>query len=128
MDFWDEFSKTLNNVAESTVKGAEKLTGIAKLKYMIYTEQNKLENVYQNMGKLYFEDCEGNLPTLKVQRGIAEELIARIDRLKAELADAMNSAVCDKCGEKVNKDMSFCPKCGAKLTREENNNDDINKL
>ncbi|MBE6632034.1 MAG: zinc ribbon domain-containing protein [Ruminococcaceae bacterium] len=118
MELWDDISKTLSTVAETTVKGAEKLTDIAKLKYQIYVEENKLENVYQNMGKLYYEDPENNLPTLKLQRSIAGELIERIEKLKLILAEATNHFTCRSCGEKVGKDMYFCPRCGKKIVKE----------
>ena len=57
MDFWNDLSKTIYNAADYTVKGTEKLTGIAKLKYKINALKTKLDLYYKSIGELKYSSA-----------------------------------------------------------------------
>ncbi len=117
MDFWKEFSKTVSSAAESTAKGAEKLTDMAKLKYKISSLNTKLTDAYTEIGKLRYSEKNGNA----VESDTYRELFDKIDEFNAliaeaetELYDLMCFVSCPNCGTRMKKDCRYCPKCGEK--------------
>ena len=117
MDFWKEFSKTVSSAAEGTVKGAEKLTDMAKLKYKISSLNTKLTDAFTEVGKLRYSEKNGDTVSEEAYR----ELFDRIDEYNFQLAetetelyDLMCFVSCPKCGTRMKKDCRYCPKCGEK--------------
>ena len=117
MEIWGEISKKLNSAADYTAKETEKLTGIAKISYKLSGAKTKLSGLYQNLGKLKYNELRGNEP----EEGAYEALIAQIDELNAEITQMetelgvlRNYKFCIACGTKLRGEMVYCPKCGAK--------------
>ncbi len=119
MDFWKEFSRTVTSAAEGTVKGAEKLTDMAKLKYKISSLNTKLTDAYTEIGKLRYSEKNGGSTVLPEAY---DELFDKVDELNAQITEAesalydhMNFVSCPKCGTRIKKDCHYCPKCGERL-------------
>lgn len=117
MEIWGEISKKLNNAADYTAKETEKLTGIAKISYKLSGAKTKLSGLYQNLGKLKYNELRGNQP----EEGAYEAVLQQIDDLNAEIAQMetelgvlRNYKFCIACGNKLRGEMVYCPKCGAK--------------
>lgn len=119
MDFWHEFSSTITKAADQTVKGAEKLSEMAKVKYKITSLETKLDEAYLTVGKLKYAESMGNDATDEMYNGLFEEiseLNEQITELNDKLSQLRNLTVCKGCGTKVNKKgFKFCPECGEKL-------------
>ena len=117
MDFWKEFSKTVTSAAEGTVKGAEKLTDMAKLKYKISSLNTKLTDAYTDLGKLRYSEKNGTAVTDEAYSELCDkidELNFQIAEAETELYDLMNFVSFVKCGTIMKKDCRYCPKCGEK--------------
>lgn len=122
MAFWKDLTTTLTDAVDSTVKGAEKLAGQAKLKYQISIQKRKLESTFTSIGKMSYE---------AYQKGIdhpdeAEEayqkvnkLLSAISQLEAELAKTADCKICPVCGEKLSKETIYCHQCGSKQNTDE---------
>lgn len=120
MDFWSEFSKTITNAADQTVKSTEKLTNIAKLKYRVGSLNNKLNDCFQSIGRLRYAELTGEAVAPEMYEGLmakAAELDAQIKECEGKLYDLQDYATCPQCANKVQKGMSFCPKCGENLQK-----------
>ncbi|MGI6201886.1 MAG: hypothetical protein ACOYID_00610 [Eubacteriales bacterium] len=118
MDFWESFSKTVSEAAEYTAREAGKLTGIAKLKYKISTCKARLNNLFESLGRLKYDELKGNAAS---ETYSYDELVDKIDKVKAELesyendlAKLKNERLCVSCRAVIGLDMTFCPRCGAK--------------
>lgn len=121
MDFWSEFSKTITNAADQTVKSTEKLTNIAKLKYRLSALTNKQNECYQNIGRLRFAEFNGETVTPDLYEGLfaeAVELDAQKKECENKLFELQDYTCCPQCGHKAQKGMSFCPKCGVALKKD----------
>ncbi len=115
MDFWSEFSKTITNAADQTVKSTEKLTNIAKLKYRLNLLKNKLNECYQNIGRLRFAEFCGEEVTEEMLEGLFAEATSLTEQMKEceeKLYVLQDYVTCPQCGNRVQKGMRFCPKCG----------------
>ena len=115
MDFWKEFSKTVSSAAESTAKGAEKLTDMAKLKYKISSLNTKLTDTYTEIGKLRYSEKNGDVVSTETYTELfdkVDELNLQIAESETELYDLMCFVSCPTCGTRMKKDCRYCPKCG----------------
>ena len=120
MDFWDDLSKTIYNAADFTVKGTEKLTVIAKLKYRLGAIKTKLDLYYKSIGELKYAESRGENVTEEMYTGLfaqVETLKAEYESVEAKLADLKDYKACPMCGYRIGKGLSFCPKCGENLKK-----------
>ncbi len=122
MEFWDEVYKKVSDAASYTAKETGKLTELAKAKYALMREKSRLEDAYEEMGKLYYSqmknaDIEEN--ELSIAYDKIEKSIEEIERIKTQINVINSTVVCDGCGEKLDKDMAFCHKCGKKLKKDD---------
>ena len=119
MDFWQEFSKTIGDAANQTVKEAEKLTDMAKVKYKIASLKTRLDDAYVTVGQLRYSESKGERVADEMYSGLFEkisDLTRQIEELENVMTELRNLDRCKKCGAKVNKKgCKFCPQCGEKL-------------
>lgn len=119
MDFWQEFSKTVSDTANQTVKEAEKLTDMAKVKYRIASLKTKLDETYLTVGQLKYSESCGEKVADEMYKGLFDkisDLSEQIADLEDKLSDLRNLVQCKACGARVSKKgCKFCPKCGEKL-------------
>ncbi len=119
MDFWNEVTKTVSGAADQTVKSAEKLTEIAKLKYRLGLLNNKREDSYRDLGRLRFSEFSGEEIDEEAYTDLltkTAELDRQIRSCETRLADLQDFVTCRKCGNRMKKGLNFCPKCGEKLS------------
>ncbi|MBQ8510796.1 MAG: zinc ribbon domain-containing protein [Clostridia bacterium] len=116
---FDKLNSFLNKAAENVnaaAKTAAKKTGevaeSAKLTIALKTEQSKLEGLYNQLGKLYYEKAEEAQLAAQVLE-IDEQKVV-IEQLKAEIAENSGKVICPGCGKEISVDVAFCPACGTK--------------
>lgn len=117
MDFWNELSQTISAAADQTIKGTEKLTGIAKLKYRLGSLKNKQNECYQNIGRLRFAEFNGETVSEDMYAGFftqAAELDFQIQDCQTKLFKLQELTSCPQCGYHTKKGLPYCPKCGEK--------------
>ena len=117
MEFWDDISKKVGDAANATVKGAEKLTGMAKIKYNIASKQGKLDKVFESIGRLRFDEFKNHVDNTEIIDNFlleARALDSDIEALGEELSELSNAKRCVNCKAKISKEMPYCPKCGTK--------------
>ena len=119
MDFWHEFTKSISDAASSTVKEAEKLTDMAKVKYRISSLKTKLDESYLTVGQLKYAEFRGENVPEEMYDGLFEQitdLTNQINDLETRLSDLRNLVACKNCGARINKKgCAYCPKCGEKI-------------
>lgn len=94
MAFLDELSKKLSGVSRVAVRKAKEVTDIGGLKIQIADENRKLNKVYENLGREYFdlykdspdEDLAGLVAQIKNALMKIEGLQEDISRVEAESA------------------------------------------
>lgn len=121
MDFWNDLSKTIYNAAGQTVKGTEKLAGIAKIKYKINSLKTKLDFYYKSVGEIKFSEYKGEEISPETYEGLFEQidtLNIKISELEKKLSDIREYKTCPNCAYRVKQGLSFCPKCGEKISQD----------
>ena len=127
MAFFDDLKKNASEVAEKAAKMTNDLTTLAKLNVSMKTCEAKLDDIYEEIGRLFY-GAERNGEDLT--EAIAEA-VAKADNLKAEIADyrakiakLRKFLICDGCGNEIPEESAFCLYCGLKVMRETEESDD----
>lgn len=121
MSFWNDLTKEASEAASFAAKKAGDLSSVAKLKLMLHSEETKLNESFEKIGKLYYEiqrtgkDAEAEL---RAQMSAVDQSKRKIAELKKQIADYQSDTVCPGCGEKLSKDNLFCPFCGTKMKKD----------
>jgi len=119
MALWKDFSKKVNDVAVVAVDEGNRLTEMAKKKYILSSLKQKKENVYKKIGEIYYKNEKGidsaEFETLPSLCDDCQSIIAEIEKNEAELEAIKVKTTCPKCGKRVAATMEYCPFCGAKI-------------
>ena len=123
MDVWNDITKKISEAVNYTAKETGKLTGIAKIKYKMINLRSKRASLYEDIGKLRYEELR-SVPTDDGVIDNSIEISALCDAVTAinvdintaseELDELRDITQCASCGTKIRPGMSFCPICGAK--------------
>lgn len=118
MSFFDEIGKKVTQVGNDTVKMTKDFSEIAKLNSAINSSEKKIQELYSQIGKSYFEKYSENtdsefyelISEIKNQNGMIMENKEKICAIKGVTS-------CKNCGSEVSAESAFCPSCGAKVER-----------
>ena len=118
MTFWDDVAKTANDAANYTVKKANEITTLAKLRYKLHIAETKLECTYEGIGRLYYSavmDGDETMEAISDLMADVAEINAEVEDIKAKIEETKNKRVCPKCGAEIAPGSTYCNKCGEKL-------------
>lgn len=117
MSIWDDITKGMSDAASYTAKKTGEITHLAKKKYALHTEESKLSECFEEIGKLYYryqrngEDLAAEIAALIAE---ADVITKNIAEMKADLASDKDQTICKACGAPIDPAMTFCPNCGTK--------------
>ena len=130
MEFWNGFSDKFDGVLSDTKNGAKKLTDIAKIKFDISRNNERLSKLFEEMGELCYEqhkagtDFSEKINALLLE---ADSVSAEIASLKKTEADLKGYKFCSSCNISYGADFDYCSKCGAKLEKCQSDGEENNK-
>lgn len=108
----DKIKEQILSAGKYMSENANLATSKANIKITLKSKTDALNSMYASLGKEFFNGL-----TKKEQKKYTDilELEKEIEKLNHEL-DAINeSKVCQKCGTKVTKSITYCPECGSKV-------------
>lgn len=109
-----------NEIGKKTSEATNKITKQTKLKLKINDNKNKIENIYEEIGKKVYEKHvrEENISIkqeLQEECSKIDELSKEIEVARKEILKLNDKIQCPKCYAEIEKEASFCSKCGQKL-------------
>ena len=118
MSFWAELKKSGQEAAEK----AKDLAEIGKLQLAQRDQESKLEKLFNQLGKAFYEACpqEEGAQFYELAQSITQ-LKAEIAATKEQLTLLKGGVRCASCGTLMEAEAAFCPKCGTQreLPKEE---------
>lgn len=116
MGIFEKVSETISSTSRDMANKARTVADVSKLKHQIFIEEEKIKDIYTELGKKYYKD-NGSNPAEKYAPFCDEAYItkARIEKLKQQIYSIKGIKVCEKCGAEVDEEYQFCGICGAKL-------------
>lgn len=128
MAFLDQFSKKVSQVGQGAAQSAKNFAAVTKLNSMISEEEKKVNNLFYQIGKTYFETNSQNpAENLAGYVSAVTEALQTIETYKEQIKETKGITNCPNCGAEVSYSSSFCNSCGAKIpqqpqTRPQNDN------
>lgn len=120
MGLLDEIIVKVNDVGQKGVQKAKDVSDIARLNSLITQDENKINDLYCQIGKLYVDtygnDCEEKFSSLV---SMVTDLEKEIKEYKNQIEEVKNVQRCEKCGAEVTKGASYCTACGHMLVKPE---------
>jgi ribosomal protein L40E len=117
MDSISKLAKTVGDQATIASKKANDALEIAKINTSIKSEEDKIQKVQCEIGKIIFEKFEKGEPVdSEVLESCSKinEIRNNIEVLKQKIILIKNVKICHNCKAEVALNATFCNKCGAK--------------
>lgn len=94
----------------------EDATRVAQLNGVISEEEKKIEKLYADLGKAYFELHKNDtVNEFKVQINSINDSMAKIEDLQRSIKEAKGLISCPKCSKDMKKTDAFCTSCGYRV-------------
>lgn len=112
MAFLDKITK----VTQDAVRGAKDMTDVARLNSLISEEQKKIDMLFNQIGRTFYESHEGDVPEAFVDLFTSvKEAKEKIESYNEDIKKIKGSKTCAKCGASNPSTSSFCISCGAPM-------------
>ncbi len=117
MNFLDKLTKTATNTYKYTQEKTSKITKIAKLKSLMNEDKQKIDDLYNEIGKEVYENHvrEEKVDIVSKIEEICKEIDVYADEIeltRMELLKLKDLKQCKKCSYEMELDFRFCPNCG----------------
>lgn len=129
MAFFEQLSKKVTQVSQTTIQKTKEIADIAKLNSNISEEERTIESLYNQIGKYYVEkygnNCDEECKSLVNNIKEAEE---KIQDYRMQIQEIKGVIRCPNCQTDIPEHSQFCNVCGYKLETnlvEETNCDEI---
>ncbi len=108
-----------NELGKKTSEATNKITKETKLRLKMGDNKNKINNLYQEIGKKCYEGRKtGENADVNEECAKIDELAKEIEEARLEILKLNNKRLCPNCFAEVEKTAAFCSKCGEKLEPE----------
>jgi len=121
MSILDDIVKSVSDATTTTAKKAELAANTAKLKYALHLEQEKLDECYKALGKVFheYQRTGADLTTeIAALTSTADKHMETMEKIRRALQKNGCIIVCPECGARLKGNMTFCPACGTRQTPE----------
>lgn len=113
----NDVTEKAGSLAKSAVKKTGEAAESAKFKFLMKSEEKKLDAMFTELGKLFYKQVKGTDVRAKAAAQIMEidEQKRIINDLKSLVIESQEKMICDSCGKAIDIENIFCPECGKKI-------------
>lgn len=117
MSVFENFTRKVTETAKAAAKKSSDLVEVTKLNMSIGSEEDKIEKVYKEIGKIVYENYAngGNVEDAFIEK--CKEIASyenNIKEMRNKVRELKNVKTCPSCGEELDLEVMFCSKCGTK--------------
>ncbi|MBR4627827.1 MAG: zinc ribbon domain-containing protein [Ruminococcus sp.] len=105
----------LGSVSKGASDKAKNLSEANNLKRKILYEEERIVEIFTDIGKKYYKNPDGETSELKTLCDDIDQRRRRIKKMRYELNGIRGYKICPKCDAEVNERFQFCGRCGARL-------------
>ena len=117
MSVFDNLTKKVTDTAKAAAKKSSELVEVTKLNMSIGAEEDKIEKVYADVGKMAYAAFSRGEQTNDAYKVNFEKLRSyeeNINKMKQKILELKCTKICAGCGEELDANIAFCSKCGTK--------------
>lgn len=125
MNFLDKLGQISSQTYKYTQEKTTKIAKIAKLKALMNEDKQKVEDLYNEIGKKLYENHvrAEKIDIVSKIEDICKEIDAYADEIeltRKEILKLKDLKQCKKCSYEMELEYKFCPNCGEEQKKEEN--------
>lgn len=105
----------LGDVSRGVSDKTKSLAETSDLKNKILYEQERIFEIFTDIGKKYYKNPNGDPAILKELCDDVDQRRRRIKKMEFKLNGIKGRRVCPKCNREVGENMAFCGYCGTKI-------------
>ena len=106
----------ITKATQDAVRGAKDMTDVVRLNSLISEEKKKMEVLFTQIGKAYYDGHEDDVPEEFADYfASVKETQENIDRYNEDIKRIKGSKTCVKCGASNLSTSAFCINCGVPL-------------
>lgn len=105
----------VNDASRGISEKAKGISELGNLKRKILYEEERIVEIFADIGKLYYKGRDENLDEITVLCTDVDTRRRRIKKLKMEFYNIKGFKICPDCGAEVIDKFKFCNVCGAKI-------------
>ena len=116
MAIFDDVVVNAKTAASAVTKKAGEIYDLSKLRITLAGLRSDLNKQYQALGEAVYCEVSGEeIEAIKTDIADIKQNIVDVEKI---LAASRNTVKCPQCGQKLNKNASFCYTCGAAIPKE----------
>lgn len=109
----------IGDVSRGITDKTKNMSEASNLKTKILYEEERINEVFTDIGKKYYKNRMSNLEDLRQELNVdckdIDDRRRRIKKMRFELNGIRGYKICPKCNAEVNERFQFCGRCGARL-------------
>ena len=105
----------VNDASRGISAKAKGISELGNLKRKILYEEERIIEIFADIGKLYYKGVEEHLDEIKTLCEDIDTRRRRIKKLKMEFYNIKGFNICPECNAEVDEKFKFCNNCGAKM-------------
>lgn len=120
MSFFNELGKKLSKAGQEAAQQTKIFAETTKISSYISDEEKKIDDLYKQIGKSYFEANRNNSSDIyAAQMSEIVEAQNKILDYQQQIRDIKGIKNCPNCGAELDKKSGFCSTCGFKVETSE---------
>jgi len=118
---WNQITQAIQGLSKDVSGKVKETADVLKLRQKASVEKQRIRDAYEEIGRLYFKECEGKEVAPEYQEffDTIAEASAAVAEFKSKIEELRNTKTCPECGAEMDKEAAFCAKCGAKMPEPE---------
>ncbi len=118
-NIFESIGGVFNSATKGVSENAKNAAEVNNLKRKILYEEERIVEVFADIGKKYYKNPEEDPAVLKVLCDDVDTRRKRIMQMRKELNSIRGCKICPKCDAEVDQKFQYCSVCGAKLIDDE---------
>ncbi len=116
MAFFDDISKKISQASQGVAQSTKNFANITKLNNMVSEEEKKIETLYYQLGRAYYDNFATSAdPELAGYINAINTALANIESYKNQIKEIKGVTSCPQCGAEISYASAFCNNCGTRL-------------
>ena len=118
---WNQITQAIQGLSKDVSGKVKETADVLKLRQKASVEKQRIRDAYEEIGRLYFKECEGKEVAPEYQEffDTIAEASAAVAEFKSKIEELRNTKTCPECGAEMYKEAASCAKCGAKMPEPE---------
>lgn len=115
MELFDKVGSAIDDTSRLMSGKMKKVSKVSNLKNKIAYEEDRIYEIWAEMGKSFYLDPDRSADNLKKYCDDIDARRLRIKKMTYELKSLKGKKFCSSCGYEVEDMCQFCSRCGKKI-------------